>query len=739
MLRGSRPWAVTLCAVLVWSLAGSAVHAQEGEEQAAPAEAQAGPEVERIVVTAQRRTKDLQNAGISATVLNGEDLKDKSVFGLTALQYAAPSVTISDYGSANVFNIRGIGRSQVDVDLPSGVVIYRDGTPTLAGYFQNEPYYDMGAVEVLRGPQGTFVGKSAAGGAVFITTRTPELDHFNGMVEAGVGDYKQREFTGVVNVPVGETFAVRVAYHHFDRDDFYDAITGVYSGDPGTRDLDAGRIGLRWAPTDQLEFISKTDFSDLDFGGNVVSSFGADMWRVEQNGNLRYRDKSVRSVLDARYHFKNGITLSSLSGIQHVETVNNVDVNGSDPLFYMFNSAGDADIVSQELNLISPEDQRLRWVVGAFYQKQEIDIPYWQDGGFTFTGFAFGGGFILSTDFPWGTSPWDKEEKDWALFAHVAYDLTPQLELEVGLRHSDYETEQRTEWVFGFGDTPPVIPWPFTVPPASLGGDKQDLSENSLDGTVGLNWTVSDDHFLYGLVSRGHVTGGINIFPPFFDYDEMEVWNYELGWKATWLDGRMRTQINGFYETFDNYQALFAEALAPGGTAGPDQVATFRNAEDDSNIYGLELSGQAVFGGLSLDLGVSFLESELGTFSGVQDPFQGNATVDLTGAQSPFAAKRTGNIGGQYTFHIGEVAVTPRADYAWIDKSYASLWHAPQNKLKSRNLLALQLNFEWQEWWARGWMTNALDEEYVGAIQNNGTLRYAAPPRMGGVRVGRTF
>jgi iron complex outermembrane receptor protein len=129
------------------------------------------------------------------------------------VQYAAPSVTISDYGSANVFNLRGIGRSQVDVELPSGVVIYQDGAPTLAGYFQNEPYFDMAGIEVLRGPQGTFSGKSAAGGALFIRTRSPDLGEFTSNVDLGYGNFDQRELTGVVNVPLDDTLAVRVAYH----------------------------------------------------------------------------------------------------------------------------------------------------------------------------------------------------------------------------------------------------------------------------------------------------------------------------------------------------------------------------------------------------------------------------------------------------------------------------------------------------------------------------------------------
>src|SRR6476620_10607770 len=124
--------------------------------------------LEEIIVTAKRRNEDIQTTSISATVLPQDLLESKGVGDLYSLQYAAHPITVTQYGSANVFNIRGLGRSQVDIDVPAGVVIYRDGAPTVAGYFQNEPYFDMDSVEVFRGPQGTFVGKNAAGGAVFI-------------------------------------------------------------------------------------------------------------------------------------------------------------------------------------------------------------------------------------------------------------------------------------------------------------------------------------------------------------------------------------------------------------------------------------------------------------------------------------------------------------------------------------------------------------------------------------------
>jgi len=119
-------------------------------------------------------------SSISASVLTAEAIEDKAVTNLYALQYAAPAVTISGFGSANVFNIRGIGRSQVDIDVPSGVVIYRDGAPTLAGYFQTSPSTTWIRSRSSR-PAGNLCRQECRGGAVFINSKDPELGGVSGM------------------------------------------------------------------------------------------------------------------------------------------------------------------------------------------------------------------------------------------------------------------------------------------------------------------------------------------------------------------------------------------------------------------------------------------------------------------------------------------------------------------------------------------------------------------------------
>jgi iron complex outermembrane receptor protein len=687
--------------------------------------------LEEIVVTAQRRETGLQNTALAVTVLTGDALKAKGVTDLVDVQYIAPSVTISDFGSANVFNIRGIGRSKVDIEVPSGVVIYQDGVPSIAGYFQNEPYFDVESIEVLRGPQGTFVGKSASGGAIFTRTRSPELDDLGGYFELGAGEYELWEAQGAVNVPASDTVAFRAAFNVTNRDTYYD-LRGPYTGDPGTKDLVSLRLGMLWEPSDRLSVTAKVYYSDLDFGGNVTgNAIDQPLFSIHQDAPFVYHDESVRTTLDVDYVFENGIKFSSLTGYQVADTQNDLDLNGGiEQPRYWFRSKGDIDLWSQEFNLISADDQRLRWVTGVFLQNQKIELAPVSEFGFTFIGgdpFAIG---QLPLDNPWLGSPWTKDEDDWAVFGHIAYDLTENLELEVGARYSDYEFYQVTDYVFGFGDAPPVTPFG-----SGPGPDRQDRAEDSVDWKLALNWKPNDDNFVYGVLSRGHTTGSVNIFPPFDPYVEMEVLNYEAGWKGTFADRRLQLQVATYYETIEGYQAAFTDLDIP-NSAGQVQ-----NADSDSTIYGIEFTGQAIMDNFSFDFGMALNDSELGDFNNVVHPLT-LQTVDLTGAPFPYAPEFTANIGLSYNIEFaGGSTLVPRLDYGYVGDSQAELFDEPEFFLEARGLLNVRVRWDSADsnWYAEAWSTNVTDKEYVAAIQNVGALYYAGAPRQSGVRVGINF
>ena len=754
--------------------------------QAQPTEQQRGQVLEEVVVTAERRTESLQTSALSATVLDAEMMAKKSVFGLTSVQYAAPGVQIADYSSANTFNIRGVGQSRVDIDLPSGVVIYRDGVPTLTGYFQNAPYYDMASIEVLRGPQGTFAGKAASAGAVFIRTRDPELGDFNGSVMLGVGNKGFGEATLVLNAPIGETLAVRFSGHYENRESLFDDIStnplpggqnaaGPYVGDD-TRDLRSVRLGVLWEPTDQFSAMFKVDHDHLNFGNHATTGLDPATAEVEDirhpivNGDHRYRDTGERASLKLSYDFAGGTQLVSLTGYSTVYTRANWDINGSDPAPFGFRSAGEFMNLSQEIDILSPSDQRLRWVAGAFWQKYLNDIP-------DYTGLGIG--FDLDNGSrPDYTSPWKKDETSWAVFGQLDFDLTEQLELQVGVRYNEYRFSQFTNFMIDFvsfitsGDpngTGIGIETDLFPLEGGGAGHTQLFSETSTDWKVNLNYEHDENNFFYALISRGHTPGSINFADPDFfatpdhdDYDEMYVINYEAGWKAAFSDQQVRTQFNVYYQVFTDYQADFAltgpDAL-PGST-----LFQFQNALTDSTIYGAEFSAQAQVGDLEFDVGLAYSKSELGSFGIILDPFApiygGPSEVDLDGARTPFAPEWTGNVGVGYTFVLATegiegqpITMTPRVDYGYRDDSYARLFQNPATLLDGYGLVNAAVRFEGGPWSLDVWVNNLTDKEYVAAKQNIDTggpsatipythftgIVYGGLRRLWGVRLTREF
>ncbi len=687
--------------------------------------------IQEIVITSQRRTESLQDVPIAATVLTGEMLARKGVEGISSLQYAAPGLTMADYGSANVLNIRGIGRSAVDIELPSGVVIYRDGVPTFPGYFQNEPYYDIAAIEVLRGAQGTFVGKSAAGGAIFIRTASPELDEFSGKIEAEYGNYDQYGLTGVVNAPLGDTFALRVAFRHFERTKILgDSLTGPYTGRPGRPNLDSARIGALWEPNSNLKMEMRLDLSDLDFGGNLTSSYQAPLYDYVQDANFKYRDRSARFVGDIEYSFDNGLQLTSVTGYQYTHTVNNFDRNGANPRHDRFDSEGVFELYSEEINLISPDDSEhpFSYVLGFFIQRTNSTIEDFRNDGFNFYGEVGDlGGLVQGKAFPYLglNKPYKKKEDEISGFVDVKYKFEDKFIAELGIRYSNYKTSNDTEIVLGDGLSEPTIPF--------FAG-QQELSENDLDGKLSFTYLPSEDHSIYALVSRAHVTAGFNIIGG-VPFDKEIVYNYEAGWKASWMENRVRTQLGAYYQTLSNYQAQFANA----DLAGQNLL---QNAEGKSKIYGFEASMQAQLNNLRLDVSLAYLHSELGTFPNVISPFlqAPNNVIAITGAKTPFAPEFSFNAGASYQIEVNDrIVITPRVDISGQSKQNGALFQAPQTKLPGRTLLNAGLMIEYDAVSIDFWVRNLTDKRFVAGIQDLGNIWYPAAPRQYGVRVAYRF
>ena len=168
-------------------------------------------QVEIIVVTAEKRDENLQDAAVAAVVLNGADLTRNSIDNIDDLEFATPSLMIATAGQSNQMNMRGIGKFDSGGTSTSAVATYRDGVGTVSGFLNQEPYYDVDTVEVLRGPQGTYVGENAAGGAIFVNTQDPVIGGgYDGLSRAATATTTPRSCTGAVNIPLSDTFAMRL-------------------------------------------------------------------------------------------------------------------------------------------------------------------------------------------------------------------------------------------------------------------------------------------------------------------------------------------------------------------------------------------------------------------------------------------------------------------------------------------------------------------------------------------------
>ena len=717
----------TSLVALLWSGAAHAQSTQSGDGQAAV--------LDEVVVTAERRTTNLQTTAVAAAVLSGEQMQNKGVTNIETLQFSMPSVTVQNSGQGNSFNIRGIGKTENNSNIGVGVITYRDGVATFPAYFQNEPFYDIQSLELLRGPQGTFAGQNATGGAVFINERNPDLDGFGGYASAQYGSYDNLRVHGAVNLPLTDTLAVRLAAYRETRDSFYSVIQGAPTlGDPGSLETESARISVLWQPNDALRVSFKTDYNQIDLGGYPTTLIGATdgLFNIRTNGPFFARDESVRSVLNVGYTFDNGVTLRSITGYQDGTTQVISDADGGPGSLPVNNQTvkiyATERIWSQEINLISPDTGRLSWIVGAYYQDDLTEFPPGKSIAATLVApIPFLVALTLESESPRTTS---------AAFGQITYKVTDSLELEVGARYSRSTAENTA----------------FTAIPAfglSLAQDDR-ASYEKVTGKIALNWTLDDDNFLYGFVATGHKAGGLNgpnlnLIPP-KPFESEEVLDYEAGWKSTWMDGRLRTQLGAYYNNYENFQIVLGDPVIAA-------FSSISNVQGDTHIYGLEASAQGRFGNLGFDLGASLAHSELPDFFAVdaRGPLTGNCNpstgptsancVNVGGNAQTYAPELTLSAGVEYGFTLGSGQLTPRLDYSHISETWGTIFanEARGDRLEARNIFNAQLTYENAagDWRLQAYGTNLGDQEYVGAVK--GGQRYAGPPRQYGVRLTKNF
>lgn len=626
MLNTHHKKAILSTAVLMALSAGA--YAQEAEQSSSK------QDLEVIEVTAQNRVQSASDVPISMNVVSAELLENAGVSDIQSLSRVAPDfVTANDSISTRV-SLRGISTESNDEAADQSLTISIDGEYINRPRVMNAAMFDIQRVEVLRGPQGTLYGRNATGGAVNIITNKPEIGEFNGDFSADVGNYNSREFTGALNVPLGDIAAIRIAGFSSQHDGFRShEAAGLKSGD---KDVQAGRIGLQLEPTDNLSAYFGYETNSLEQQAPFFAAVDANVTGQADDGNgqcnvaagweeiatvndevlctpsktnnLASVDRenfAAPSTAGFAFHNVDGdayraqidyrmdaMTISYRGGYRD----STVDADEALHPNYIFYRNTNIKTTSHELRFSGGED-RFFWQGGVFQFQEDQDV---NSALLVYIGAYPNGpqGFWANTFY----RP-DVESKSTAVFGQVDVPVTDTVTVVAGGRYTkDRKSATQTNLPGGltFDENPTIRPID------TEGGVVSDLlsEESEFTWTLGANYQPDGDSLYYGKVSKGYKAGGFDSTGKI--YDPEILYSFESGLK---LD-RDEYSVTGsaFYYDYTDLQVAILLDTNKGG-----QV--FNAGE--ARIWGLEGTYDTwLTESDSLALSLNYLNAEYTEFAG---------------------------------------------------------------------------------------------------------------------------
>ncbi|MFC4594580.1 TonB-dependent receptor [Sphingobium tyrosinilyticum] len=730
MIRAN--WLVS--AALVAMAAPGVAFASSAGDQSSPTDGASPGATDEIVVTAEKRSTTVMRTNIAVAALSGDDLKQHEIRDVKALQNFVPGLSVSDTGLVSQLNIRGIGLGITDPGVYSGVAIYRDNLfqgPIVA----NEPFYDIGSVQVLRGPQGTFVGNNSTGGALFVKTSDPKLGDASGYASLTGGNYNRIAFEGAVNIPVSDTLAVRIATYDEHRASFFKngnppgSPSRGYST-PGELNIIAGRISVLWKPSDDFQSLTKAEyyhnvtggFTGKPIPGTFFSTLvSPDPYTINFGNVPRYDESTFRVDNESSLTLRNGITLRNMIGLTVAKFHQGSDVIGVSFPTVTVNISAVEPIFSEEFTIISAEDEPLKWTIGTYYLHDKNKVP------------VFGQNFFANQIF---TNQDRAIKQSKAVYGGLKYKLTDALELEGSARYTWSKTDKDRRNQSSFFD---LTTNNFLFSVLTTGNQ----SDKGLTWKIGVNYTADSRNFLYAFVAKGRKGGGVQ--SPVSNFAPESVMDYEAGWKGTMWGGALRAQIGGFYSKYTNMQiqgivpangfpAIFNAGSAE--TYGPEAELAVHLGNFDMTVAGSYLKSKITVNDIvnrpSLpDGGQGTLGPQCAAGQTANcfnyGPFIGTATGPL-----PFAPKFNIAVGLSYKIELGgDKRLVPHVEYTHTDSQRTSFFKDSTSILPGRDLFNAKLTYSADRFDFEAFVTNLTKEVYPGGA-NGGLWFYGAPRQFGG-------
>lgn len=739
-----------VCLLLATS-ALTPAHAQPASE----ADAQPS-KVEKVVVTAQRRSQQSQRIGIALTPVTGDNLRDRGITIVNGLENVAPSLEVENQfgGGQPSFTIRGVGFRDYATNNAATVGVYVDDVAYTLPSMTQGVLFDVDRVEILRGPQGTLYGRNTTGGAINFISRRPTPE-FGAGFNAEYGRFDEFRAEGYVTGALTQGVNTRLSATAQQGGAWQ--INRETGEDLGDADRYAGRLLVDFELSDDVDLLLNVHgYSDQSDGlgpqlfrpfagpparavhtGHRSTSWGTDPIFAGAVG-IGTGDKPFKDNegWGASATFRAALSFADVTYIGAYEHLDRREYNDWDATpeslaAVLFQS--DASIQSHELRVASNAEGPFSWIGGLYYSSEELDEIY--NSGFTA---AFGAGFGAVR------SPYTQEAETFGVFAQGEYRLSSEFNLVGGIR---YETEERDLIDFG---TFAVCCGNFNFANGLAGVlVNRDTEFDEITWKAALEFTPTDNLLYYASVSRGIKSGGFTTYNTLNisqtdPFEPEELLAYEVGFKTDFAEDTVRLNGAAFYYDYTDQQIQSAIIDPVFGAVGKIVNAP------KSHIYGGEVellwkpaAELTITQALSYKTGEfdEFIDVDIAASLGAGAPFP-TITRDLSGEKLGFPELGySGSIIYERQTNLG-FAYEAAFDYSYRD-SLALPLLGPVYKVDSYWLANASLAFRPDDtpWEFALWGRNIFDERYDETRNFFTTSDIALPgrPATYGVRVSAAF
>ncbi len=749
-----------------------------------------GQQLEEIVVTATKREESVQEVPLAITALSGDFIESVNLNDVKDLISFTPGITGNSQDSfIDAVSVRGIRTQDFGVGGDPSAAIFKNDLYEGRNGSAVTSLYDVERSEVLRGPQGFLFGRNSIGGAISVHTRRADIDGGkSGYVDLDAGERGHFVLEGAFNIPMSDSFAMRLAGYHSQEDGFVKNFSG------GDDLIEHDKQAIRWSTmyeNDSLEIETQVEYETREQSGSVYRAVAeGDTWDTlfgvfgsgltprgseeDADSDQSFGDSDDADVLTLGLRIDydmDNFTLTSITGFKDHEFFYTEDYDGTPLNLNNYRQDQEGDYFQQELRLVSNTDGPLSWYAGASYYKENIDTLFANSGDEDAFCNYYGNYYYPGegiTDcvslYAYYGSPWTPssdglltepgrikgEYSGWAAYVDLSYEFSETFDVSFGVR---YTTDDKDFTINVPNPDSQLGPyWAYIF---STDGDIN-TSDDWDDTTMRLvgRWHVGEG-MIFGSYTEGFKSGGFGSFA-LVDVDGERVTgeadvsqadgyrarafepesvdSFEVGYKGSVFGGTSDLSITGFIYDYEDLQISYFDTDSGANTV--ENVGQVDGTGIEASIT------SKINENWSLYLALSWLDTEA---TGVQQVCDGDTVDDCEGSSLFWAPDFAGAAVLSADFPLSNGDISASLEAFWEGERGGGWGAYPETMIDSYLEAAFRINYVSNGNWSAGlYVENLTDEFTYDGLNNNGDYLPAhffghRRPRTVGARFGYSW